>query len=249
MLHEITTAEKACFLTLTYADEHLPRRGNDGKGILVKSDLQKFFKRLRKSGFTFKYYACGEYGENNTARPHFHAIIFGVYLSEETVDTHWSLGRVEVGTATEASVRYVAGYVSKKLGLRHYDADDRPAPFQICSQGIGLEWAKENLIESLMEGSLVFRGKRLPIPRAYKEWYSEIFPEAVEGFNFRQQWETDLALTDLILELVPETGGRSWSELDHEERENVMIQLHKRGAIIDEQLKAAEKMKSMERKL
>lgn len=62
--HEAAMHERNCFLTLTYDDDHLPKYGQ-----LVKSDLQKFFKRLRHH-FNFKYVACGEYGERRR-RPHF----------------------------------------------------------------------------------------------------------------------------------------------------------------------------------
>lgn len=56
----------ASFLTLTYNDENLPPDGS-----LVKADLQKFFKRLRKDlANPIKYYACGEYGDR-FKRPHY----------------------------------------------------------------------------------------------------------------------------------------------------------------------------------
>lgn len=56
----------ACFLTLTYDNEHLPSDNS-----LHKEDLQKFFKRLRKDiDYPIKYYACGEYGDR-FKRPHY----------------------------------------------------------------------------------------------------------------------------------------------------------------------------------
>lgn len=242
MLHEITTANEACFITLTYSNENLPLRGSDTRGILVKSDLQNFFKRLRKAGHEFRYYACGEYGDAG-GRPHYHAILFGVTLSKEELEKHWQLGLCDSGTATEASVKYVAGYVSKKLGLTDYEHSNRPAPFQVSSQGIGMDWAKENMIETLLEGSLKFHGASLPIPRIYLSWYEEIFPEAVDGFSARQQYAADLALTELILELAPQCGGKSWKQLDETEKANVLIQLHKRGEQMDANLRAAASMR------
>ena len=41
--HEAQMRGPSCMLNLTYDDDHLPKFGQ-----LVKSDLQKFFKRLRK---------------------------------------------------------------------------------------------------------------------------------------------------------------------------------------------------------
>ena len=57
------------FITLTYSDEKLPPRSE-----LVKSDLQKFFKRLRDKGYVFRYFACGEYGPLH-GRPHYHLLL------------------------------------------------------------------------------------------------------------------------------------------------------------------------------
>ena len=77
---------KTRFLTLTYADEHLPPNGS-----LVVADLQKFIKRLRKhyakrnNGIKLRYYACGEYGDRY-GRPHYHAIICGLSLRQEDKD-------------------------------------------------------------------------------------------------------------------------------------------------------------------
>lgn len=69
---EASLHEQNCFLTLTYAPEHLPENGS-----LVKRDLTLFFKRLRKTyGEGIRYFACGEYGERFD-RPHYHVILFG----------------------------------------------------------------------------------------------------------------------------------------------------------------------------
>lgn len=90
--------DKTAFVTLTYDDDHLPI--DEG---LHKKDLQKFFKRLRKYGLTFRYYAVGEYGEkeqkyydpadsdlielgkiNPHGRPHYHVLFFGeTFQSDE----------------------------------------------------------------------------------------------------------------------------------------------------------------------
>ena len=60
LLHELEYWDKATFITLTYAPEHLPE-----KSSLKPDDLQKFWKRLRKElkDKKIKYFACGEYGE------------------------------------------------------------------------------------------------------------------------------------------------------------------------------------------
>lgn len=49
MMQEMKHHDSACFATLTYDDEHLNDICEDfGQPVLVKSDIQKFWKRLRK---------------------------------------------------------------------------------------------------------------------------------------------------------------------------------------------------------
>lgn len=71
-VHEAQFHEENCFITLTYDDEHLL------SDSLIKSDIQKFFRRLRKrlKPKKIKCLYCGEYGDKFN-RPHYHAIIFG----------------------------------------------------------------------------------------------------------------------------------------------------------------------------
>lgn len=84
---ELQYHRSAYFVTLTYNDEHVPRSyysdpetGEAFESLtLVPRDLQLFFKRLRKKVGKIRYFACGEYGDQ-TMRPHYHAIIFGLEL-------------------------------------------------------------------------------------------------------------------------------------------------------------------------
>lgn len=82
--------------TITYTDpdpDHRPDRQEEAtgtwKGILIKRDLQLFFKRLRKeiaekyNHTGIRFMACGEYGDEGS-RPHYHAIIFNCPLPAET---------------------------------------------------------------------------------------------------------------------------------------------------------------------
>lgn len=235
LLHEATAHHLCTMVTLTYRDDTLPRRGSDPRGILVKSDLQNFFKRYRKlsrlSGL--KYYACGEYGDEGD-RPHYHALMFGDSPSISQLDEYWGLGKATNDGWSGKAVAYVAGYVSKKLGLRDYSGQEsRPAPFQISSQGLGLKWAQENVFEILSDAAVLRGTRKLPIPRSYLQYYDEAFPDEAEGFRSRQVFESDLALTDRILSLVPELGGRSWSQLDHVERDDALYKLQQAGHSYD----------------
>lgn len=111
-------------VTLTY--EKLPEGGS-----LVPRDATLWLKRLRKAlGLVpLRYFLVGEYG-SGLARPHYHAILFGIELSEahqpllgaycrcptcNLIRTTWGLGRVQVDGFSRAAARYVCGYVTKKL--------------------------------------------------------------------------------------------------------------------------------------
>lgn len=93
-LLEASYYEYNYFITLTYDDEHLPRKFSpivDKKTgeleelrvsyPLEKNALSAFMKRLRieayrKFGFdNIRFYGCGEYGSKN-GRPHYHVLVF-----------------------------------------------------------------------------------------------------------------------------------------------------------------------------
>lgn len=102
-VHEASLYDDNIFITLTYNDEHLPSNES-----LVKSDFQKFMKRLRKryprsKENKIRYFMCGEYGQkckicgknyndcrrsncNWTpvlGRPHYHACIFNFDFTDK----------------------------------------------------------------------------------------------------------------------------------------------------------------------
>ncbi len=132
-MHEASLHEDNCFLTLTYSDENLPEYGS-----LVKSDFQKFVKRMRKR-FAFRYFHCGEYGEE-TKRPHYHALLFGFDFPDKVpwreskgykiwrspiLEEMWSQGNSEIGTASFESAAYVARYCVKTLQNLRFRQGDR----------------------------------------------------------------------------------------------------------------------------
>lgn len=85
-LLELEYHKEACFVTLTYDDDHVPisRYPDPATGealpclTLRKRDFQLFMKRFRKAlgDVQIRFFAAGEYGRQ-TFRPHYHAIIFG----------------------------------------------------------------------------------------------------------------------------------------------------------------------------
>lgn len=155
--------ENACFVTLTYDDEHIistnysvPDTGELGYSeTLFKKHYIDFFKRLRKRypNSNIRYVLCGEYGET-TQRPHYHAIIFGywpndavfysvnkrgqrLYVSEE-LNKIWKNGYCVLGDCDRDSCNYVSRYVTKKLygdfGKEEYEMKGRIPPFIVSSK-------------------------------------------------------------------------------------------------------------------
>lgn len=107
--------QKAVFTTLTYNNEHLPP-------TLDRDHFARFIKRLRErlarseAGRTIRFFGCGEYG-SKTARPHYHALLFGVGESEgQTVQEAWTQGNTLTEKITPERIAYCAGYTAKKYG-------------------------------------------------------------------------------------------------------------------------------------
>lgn len=181
LVHECENWKDKVFLTLTYADECLPA-GN----TLVKRDVQLFLKRLRRAiePLKIKYFACGEYGsDENTSRPHYHLIIYGISLTHPvfkklnsiygvnyySLGNIWPFGFISVGDVTPERCAYVAKYCLKKLGGKM--ADDyyqgRLPEFSLCSRGIGLEWCLKHSERLNRDMMIRFGKKMVSIPRYY----------------------------------------------------------------------------------
>lgn len=144
LLEDHFTGIGSSFITLTYADGFQPKEPK-GKGTLRIADLDKFMKRLRNENGAFRYFACGEYGEQSTMRPHYHAVLFGIPATPawlERIQYAWSIDlkkatpgqlagehhtfkvagkwRLLMGWVTMSEVNpdraaYVASYTTKKL--------------------------------------------------------------------------------------------------------------------------------------
>lgn len=138
-MHESQMHDASSFVTLTYSDDHLPVNGS-----LNYKDFQDFMKRLRKRYGAVRYYMCGEYGET-TWRPHFHALLFGLYFEDrkffktsaaghrlyvsDALNKLWPFGENNlIGDVTFESAAYCARYVIKKVNgdraLEHYTRVD-----------------------------------------------------------------------------------------------------------------------------
>lgn len=187
LMHELRMHNNVgYFVTLTLSDDNLEFSELTGAATLVKSHLQKFFKRLRKAGYAIRYYAVGEYGEQ-TGRPHYHAIIFGLDFSDRrlygksnglnlytsaTLDRIWSLGQCFIGDITFESCAYCARYVLKKLtgnmaGLYAYE--DILPEFALMSRrpGIGSSFYDRFSTDIFPADICVIRGNVVISPPRY----------------------------------------------------------------------------------
>lgn len=154
------------FVTLTYATPHLKWAHNQPQ--LDKSDLQKWFKRIRKFGAKIRYYAVGEYG-SNTYRPHYHVILFGE-CSDNLIRESWPLGQVHIGTVTQASIQYTLGYIVNK-SWKH--THHRVPPFALMSRkpGLGANYMTPQMAawhKSDRRNYVILDGVKRHLPRYYK---------------------------------------------------------------------------------
>lgn len=151
------------FVTLTYLSEKLPLDMSVDSIV-----LQKWIKRLRRlyEPKVFRFYAVGEYGEENR-RPHYHAALFGfppcwrgrTFVNRVNnvccpvctlVAKSWEYGYSYVGQLQPESAAYIAGYVTKKF-LQVPDTMGLRAPFARMSNrpGIGAG-AMDDLASTLL---------------------------------------------------------------------------------------------------
>lgn len=250
MMHHTASHPDNAFITLTYDNENLPQTINKPDGVLLAVDLQNFWKRLRQNlkvrerDTKISYYATGEYGDEKN-RPHYHAIVWGITANDdELVDKSWGKGRTQVDLVEHDSIQYVAGYVTKKLGFNNSPArQGYPKPFQTCSGGLGLDWLKANWVECCYDAALEFRGKSVPLPRYYRDKLDKHYGNYYEGVEVRLCNEKLIGECELLLEVAPELGGRSWAQLSALEKTTLYHALQRHGQLYNENLAKRQEIK------
>ena len=230
LLKQEEISESALFVTLTYNTEHVPITKN-GYMTLDKSDVQKFFKRLRKlSKVKLKYYAAGEYG-SQTNRPHYHIILFNA--TKRNVERAWRLENKEIGTiyignVSGASVGYTLKYISKKGKIPLHRNDDRKPEFSLMSKGLGKNYLTEQMVnwhkDILLERMYVpmHDNKKIAMPRYYK---NKIYSES-EKNRISRHIQTVLEEENLKLE---EIHGENIHHYLAQQHINQFKQMHKRS--------------------
>lgn len=185
-IHEAKMYEHNCFITLTYAPEHLP---SDGK--LKHDDFQLFMKKLRKlTQNEIAFFMCGEYGEE-TQRPHYHACIFNYDFPDkkperenkhgdqiwtsDLLEKTWGLGRTELGSVTQKSAGYTARYILKKQNPDALQGYQKMSRKHAIGKKYIEKWWSDTFIAR--RGSiLLIDGTRSKIPRYYEKWLQKNHP-------------------------------------------------------------------------
>lgn len=188
---ETRAHEHNCMVTLTYADEHLPR----DMSVSVY-EMQTFLKRLRKAiqPSEIRFFGCGEYGEQ-FLRPHYHMIVFGYDFSDRylfgydkkktklyrspRLEKVWPKGFSSVCEVEFDVAKYVAIYLQKP------PADGRHRAFVNMSRnpGIGYQAIKPNLMET---DKLYQDGKYIHLPRYYLKVLERSYPDQIADLKERR---------------------------------------------------------------
>lgn len=119
---ETKTALHTHAVTLTYGRDEFGNENHPRAVVLTYSDVQKFFKSLRKAGFEFSYFAVGEYGSAK-GRAHWHVMIFWrneppeIERLNKRIDfKYWGHGYSYWEKPGRKAIKYVCKYLNKGLG-------------------------------------------------------------------------------------------------------------------------------------
>lgn len=209
-VHEGQMHERNSYITLTYSEKNLPRNGS-----LNVCDWQMFAKRMRKRLGPFRFFMCGEYGEEN-GRPHHHAIIFGQDFGKDryewpvsskhmswrspTLESLWPMGQSLIDELTFDSAAYVASYIMKKIGgdqaeehYRRVDPDTGEVfavkpEFVTMSRrkGLATTWFEKFWRDVYPEDVCVMNGRKFRPPIFYDLKMEKKDPEMWEQIRVRR---------------------------------------------------------------
>lgn len=192
--NESLDSQMSLFVTLTYEDENCD-------GWLHKDHVQKFFKRLRRKGLSFRYYSIGEYG-TTTMRPHYHVVLFiknlplGRCLDDYAwlIRDCWPAGFVQVSRAHYRRLNYVLHYHTRPKVV-----NGRPT-FCLFSKGLGVSFLNGEYLRWLMQtdSSVLhdWNGSTYVVPRYYRKKIKDMIVSTPKGlFQFSDK-EFSMSLHD-----------------------------------------------------
>lgn len=206
IMNELVYHKDACFLTLTYDDDHLPEDYS-----ISKREFQRWMKRFRRDiNKCVRFFASGEYGDkgHRWINPHYHVILFGVSPVDDIFQnlqickdgyecflSSWPFGHCFTGDVTYDSACYVAKYTAKKLlandgkvplNDEFYTSRGLEPPFLLMSRrpGIGAKYVRDNKNRLQRRGYIFGKdGKKCGLPRFYKsKVYSDYHTLATESY-------------------------------------------------------------------
>lgn len=204
--------EENSFLTLTFANEHLPV----DYSVSVR-DMQLFMKKLRKAvqPKNVRFFLCGEYGDDYQ-RPHYHIILFNHDFNDKTIYKYnhkdqplftstslsklWPYGLATLGDVTFESAAYTARYCMKKINGpeadQHYVRQHplhgffvRVKPeFTLMSRrpGLGQTWFERYKTDVFPSDQVIINGVPSRAPRFYLDQLSEKESTAVKRLRRKQ---------------------------------------------------------------
>lgn len=118
---ESKTAVAASVVTLTYGGGDHERAA-----VLTYSDVQKYFKVLRRRGYPCRYFAVGEYGSTK-GRTHWHIIIYWLERVFPHVNTN---GELVGDFGNEEAVEFNGPWNAKFRGFTSPRKSKRPEPYR-----------------------------------------------------------------------------------------------------------------------
>lgn len=177
-------------VTLTYGRDESGNEDHVHAAVLVYSDVQKYFKSLRRAGFKFKYLCAGEYGSKKR-RAHWHVILFWdgpapeVELNKNHHHVYWPHGHTFWEPMTYKSVLYVCKYLQKPQGDDEGEAMLRMSKKPPLGHEWFQKWARQHVEQGLAPRSLhySFADVRHKDGKA-----KEVYMQGVTADNFLEEY-------------------------------------------------------------
>lgn len=188
------------FATLTYRDDALEIW--NVHPTLVEEHLTKFWKRLRQElirhpeKFTkdsedeLRYLASGEYGDESN-RPHYHALIFGLDFKDKKIDRQtgdnylyhsdyldsiWTHGYCTIGSVSYSSASYVAKYAMKNDSHHKEIWNEIGVEPQFCRMSrrpaLGLKWLEKHHADVYPSDELIINNQKMSSIKYFDNVYA-----------------------------------------------------------------------------
>lgn len=198
----------------------------DGTSLtLCPPHVRDWLKRLRRqqeyhhNGNKIRYYLVGEYG-STTARPHYHAIIYGLQLDDlepfgrsaagnypyyrsATLERTWTYGYVGVANVTWETCAYTARYMLKKHKGATADVYTKYAlqpEYSVMSRcpGIGANYYVDHRDEIYANDEIIIStprgGRVIRPPQYYDKMYDLEYPSRMADIKSARRIATELQL-------------------------------------------------------